>query len=98
MIASSGPGHYARAQHRRWLSSLRPKGRKSDMKALIRAAVIAIATLGAGSAFAEDTGSAAEAKALLNRAIVEVKTDVPAALAKFNDPNGSFRDRDLYVF
>ena len=35
---------------------------------------------------------------MLDRAVVEVKADVPAAIAKFNDPKGSFRDRDLYVF
>jgi signal transduction histidine kinase len=27
-----------------------------------------------------------------------MKTDADAAIAKFNDPNGGFRDRDLYVF
>ena len=68
------------------------------MRALTRAAVLGVAMIAGGSAWAEDTGSAAEARTLLDKAIVEVKADLPAALAKFNDPKGSFRDRDLYVF
>jgi Single Cache domain 2 len=75
-------------------------GRETTMlkSGLLSAAILASALLAAGSLRAEDTGSAAEAKALLERAIVEVKADLPAALVKFNDPKGSFRDRDLYVF
>jgi hypothetical protein len=49
-------------------------------------------------ASAGDFATAAEADALLQRAIVEMKADATAALAKFNDPLGDFRDRDLYVF
>ena len=30
--------------------------------------------------------------------MTELKADETAALAKFDDPNGPFRDRDLYVF
>jgi hypothetical protein len=52
-----------------------------------------------GSAsFAAEYGTAAEAKALLTRAIAEMAADADLALVKFNDPNGEFRDRDLYVF
>jgi hypothetical protein len=43
-------------------------------------------------------GSAAEAAALLDKAIVELKADPVAAVDKFNNPAGAFRDRDLYVF
>jgi len=43
-------------------------------------------------------GTAAEAKAMLERAVAELKTNEAAALAKFNDPNGGFRDRDLDVY
>ena len=67
-------------------------------RTLLRAALVAFGTIAASWAQAEDTGSSAEAKALLDRAVVEVKADIPAALAKFNDAKGSFRDRDLYVF
>ncbi|MEO8669479.1 MAG: cache domain-containing protein, partial [Bauldia sp.] len=47
---------------------------------------------------AAEYGTAAEAAALLDRAIVEAKADFAAAIVKFNDPAGAFRDRDLYVF
>jgi len=44
-------------------------------------------------------GTPAEAKALLDRAVAEVqKEGTEKAIAKFNDPAGGFRDRDLYVF
>lgn len=47
---------------------------------------------------AAEHGTAAEAALLLDRAIAEVKADASAAIAKFNDAAGAFRDRDLYVF
>ena len=51
-----------------------------------------------GSAFAQaPSGTAAEAKALLEKAVVAVKADPKKAIEDFNNPNGSFRDRDLYV-
>jgi hypothetical protein len=51
-----------------------------------------------GSAFAQaSSGTAAEAKALLEKAVVAVKADLKKAIEDFNNPNGSFRDRDLYV-
>jgi cytochrome c len=43
-------------------------------------------------------GTAAEAKAMLEKAIEELKANEAAALAKFNKADGGFRDRDLYVF
>src|SRR5204863_1851922 len=67
-------------------------------KMLCSAAILVATAMAASPAVAEDTGSAAEAKAMLDRAIVEVKAGLPAALVKFNDPKGAFRDRDLYVF
>jgi len=62
---------------------------------------MAAAALLWGAAFAEaqQFGTAAEAKAMLDRAIAELKANEAAALAKFNDKdNKQFRDRDLYVF
>ncbi|HVC15821.1 MAG TPA: cache domain-containing protein [Rhodanobacter sp.] len=47
---------------------------------------------------AEDHGSAAEATAMLERAVAAVKTDEAKALAEFNSGSNGFRDRDLYVF
>ena len=50
-----------------------------------------------GSAFAQ-SGTATEAKALLEKAIVAVKADEKKAIEDFNNPTGGFRDRDLYVY
>jgi signal transduction histidine kinase len=44
------------------------------------------------------TGTAAEAKAMLEKAITELKANAVAALVKFNKADGGFRDRDLYVY
>ena len=52
----------------------------------------------AGSSFAAEFGTAEEARALLERAIADVKADATGALAKFNSGEDGYRDRDLYVF
>ena len=49
-------------------------------------------------ASAQQFGTAAEARAMLDKAVTELKAGEAAALAKFNDKAGGFRDRDLYVF
>lgn len=61
----------------------------------VPAVVIALIS---GSACAQTFGTAAEAKALEEKAITELKADGAAAIAKFNKADGGFRDRDLYVF
>ncbi len=43
-------------------------------------------------------GTAPEAKAMLEKAVTELKANEAAALAKFNKADGGFRDRDLYVY
>ena len=43
-------------------------------------------------------GTEAEARALLERAIATLKENKEKALAMFNEKDGGFRDRDLYVF
>ena len=59
----------------------------------------AVLFAGATLAAAQQFGTADEAKAMLERAVTELKADEAAALAKFNDKeNKQFRDRDLYVF
>ncbi|MBV9909588.1 MAG: chemotaxis protein [Hyphomicrobiales bacterium] len=59
------------------------------------AAVIALSP----AAFAQQThGTAAQAKAMLLKAIAAVKADKAKALDMFNKGDGGFRDRDLYVF
>ena len=50
------------------------------------------------AASAQQSGTAEEAKALLARAATAVKADKASALARFDDPRGGFKDRDLYVF
>jgi len=60
----------------------------------LAAAAIAFSTI----SFAQGQfGTAAEAKAMLEKAVAAVKADKAKALADFNGP-GAFRDRDLYVF
>ena len=54
--------------------------------------------LAAGRVLAEDSGSAKDAKAMLERAVAAVKADEAKALAEFSHGGGGFRDRDLYVF
>ena len=49
--------------------------------------------------FAQQLGTAEEARAMLDRAIVALKSNEHTALSEFNDQNNKqFRDRDLYVF
>ena len=43
-------------------------------------------------------GTAAEAKAMLEKAVAAVKADKAKALAMFNNGEGGFKDRDLYPF
>ena len=56
--------------------------------------------LSAGMALAQkaDFGTAAEAKAMLEKAVAAVKADKAKALADFNKGEGGFKDRDLYPF
>ena len=68
-------------------------------KAIFASALGVAALLWAASAGAQQFGTAAEAKAMLDRGISELKAGEAAALAKFNNKdNKQFRDRDLYVF
>src|SRR5215470_8131205 len=48
------------------------------------------------SAFAQ--GTAAEAKAMLEKAVAAVKADKAKAIASFNNGTDGFKDRDLYPF
>jgi len=57
--------------------------------------VMAVATLVAAQA---QFGTAAEAKAMLEKAVAAVKADKPKALAMFAKGEGGFKDRDLYPF
>src|SRR5262245_55486062 len=73
----------------------------TDMRKTVLASVPGMTALLLGTALvgAQQFGTAAEAKAMLERGVGEIKANVSAALAKFNDKeNKQFRDRDLYVF
>jgi signal transduction histidine kinase len=55
--------------------------------------------LGGTIAFAQQSGTAAEARAMLDRGVAALKANATAALAAFNDKNNKdYHDRDLYVF
>jgi hypothetical protein len=64
------------------------------MIAVASAAVLTLST----TAFAQQYGTADEAKAMLMKAAAAVKADQAKALEMFNSGTGGFLDRDLYVF
>jgi Single Cache domain 2 len=64
------------------------------MIAAASAALLALST----TAFAQQYGTADEAKAMLMKAVAAVKADKAKALDMFNKGEGGFLDRDLYVF
>ena len=51
-----------------------------------------------GCGFASEFGTPEEARTMLDRAVVALRTDKSAALEAFNKKDGGYRDRDLYVF
>jgi signal transduction histidine kinase len=63
---------------------------------------LVIGALGAGAVMYSTTafaqGTAAEAKAMLEKAVAAVKADKAKALDMFNKNEGGFLDRDLYPF
>jgi hypothetical protein len=64
-------------------------------KLLIGAAGL-VAVMFSSTAFAQ--GTAAEAKAMLEKAVAAVKANKAKALDMFNNGEGGFKDRDLYPF
>ena len=62
-------------------------------------ALTAVVTLFSTASMAQQFGTAAEARAMFDRAIAALKANETAALAAFNDKNNKdYHDRDLYVF
>src|SRR5271156_900080 len=78
------------------LNSL-PRRTSMIRKFMIAAASAAVLTFSL-TAFAQQGGSADEAKAMLMKAVAAVKADKAKALDMFNKGEGGFLDRDLYVF
>ena len=63
----------------------------------VKSVVVALAGF-AFVAMAGEFGTAAEAKAMLEKAVAALKADKAGALAKFAKGEGGFKDRDLYPF
>jgi len=68
------------------------------LRTLIIGATAVVALSGVAFAQQSQYGTAAEAKAMLERAIPELKANETVAIAKFNKGDPGFKDRDLYVF
>ncbi len=66
------------------------------LRKLVIGALGAMVVLFSNTAFAQ--GTAAEAKAMLEKAVAAVKANEAVALAMFIKGEGSFKDRDLYPF
>jgi signal transduction histidine kinase len=58
----------------------------------------ALMLIGISMASAADQGTPAEAKAMLEKAVAELKADKNKALEMFTSGEGGFKDRDLYVY
>jgi hypothetical protein len=67
-------------------------------RALMMAAVLAAATATCASAQHASFGTPVEAKAMIERAIRELKINETAAITKFRNGETGFRNRDLSVF
>ena len=60
---------------------------------------LAVLSLGLATfALAGDFGTAAEAKAMLEKAVAALKANQASALSMFTKGEGGFKDRDLYPF
>jgi hypothetical protein len=68
------------------------------MKTLLPAVALVGALGFSSAASAQQSGTADDAKALLAKAAIAVEADEAGALARFDNPNGGYKDRDLYVF
>ena len=53
---------------------------------------------GSAAVFAGDFGTAAEARAMLDKVVAAMKADDAKALAMFTKGEGGFKDRDLYPY
>jgi cytochrome c len=67
------------------------------MKAMLQAVILSLFC--STFAFAGERGTADEAVALVQKAVAYLKANgKERAYAEFNNPNGQFKDRDLYIF
>ena len=68
------------------------------MIAIGQAAIVLAVAASSASAADQEFGTEAEARAMLEKAVVAVKDDKDKALEMFNKGEGGFKDRDLYVY
>ena len=68
------------------------------MTARLLRALSALAVALPLAALAGEFGTAAEAKAMLDKAVAALKANKADALAKFQKGEGGFKDRDLYPY
>jgi signal transduction histidine kinase len=68
------------------------------MRIVRRAFAVAGLLLVAGTALAQQVGTPAEAKAMLEKAVAAVKANKAQALEMFTKGEGGFKDRDLYPY
>lgn len=69
------------------------------MNKFIAISLVAIASgFSTAAISAAEFGSAAEAKAMLEKAVAAIKANKASALGQFAKGEGGFRDRDLYPF
>lgn len=68
-----------------------------NTRRFLAAAASAALLSSASASAADDFGTAEEARAMLERAIVAVEADKEAALESFTAGSDGFKDRDLYV-
>ena len=69
------------------------------MKGLLTTAIISVFLTGINPVFAGERGTAAEAEALVKKAVAYLKSHSrEEAFAKFQDQEGGFVDKDLYIF
>ena len=66
------------------------------LKVFVAFAALVLMVVSTG--WAAEFGTAAEAKAMLEKAVAAVKANKADALAKFAKGEGGFKDRDLYPF
>jgi hypothetical protein len=85
-------------RHQNKMQRETPKENVMNRRLFASAVAASALLISAGLATAQQLGTAAEAKAMLEKAVAALKASETDALAKFNSPTGGYRDRDLYVF
>src|SRR5690348_7249565 len=71
---------------------------RNQGSAIRHAVILALVTLTSVAAARAEFGTEKDAKAMLERAVAALKQNKQRALEMFNEGEGGFKDRDLYVF